>query len=363
MQFLNNIVSFSIYTIFLITLLNFVSIRRLSPSDAAITSKVSILIPMRNEERNVEGSIESAVSQHGLLDFEVLVLDDQSEDRTFDIANSLKSKFTNLRLSKGGDLPVNWLGKNYALHTLSKEATGEYLVFLDADVRLNPTAIASAIKELEARGWSYISPYPKQLVKGFLANLVQPLLQWSWFSTLPLRAAEKSLLRSTVVANGQFFIARSDAYRNSGGHIEIKGEVLDDLELARLMRKAKFRGSVVDGSRISNCQMYENGSELIAGYEKSQWRAFGGFSGAALGALFLFLTSIYPAILIVSDIQLGIFLYSLIISTRLLAAIRTDSVKWSAPLHPLAIAIWIYLIFRSILLKKKNSLYWRGRQL
>jgi Ca2+/Na+ antiporter len=109
--------------------------------------------------------------------------------------------------------------------------------------------------------------------------------------------------------------------------------------------------------------MYANSSELIAGYEKSQWRAFGNVFGAIATAIFLFLSSIYPIIILPLDLKTGLGLYLLILLSRFLSAIKTNSVKWTAPLHPLAIAIWIYLIFRSINRKRLNSLYWRGRQI
>ncbi len=320
---------------------------------------------MRNEERNVEESINSSALQIGLNDFEILVLDDQSTDRTFQLADSLaKSVKTNtIKVFSGGKLPEGWLGKNFALHSLSKQATGDYLVFLDADVRINESAISVAIQELEEQEWSYISPYPKQIGIGFLANLVQPLLQWSWFSTLVLRRAEKSLRPSTAVANGQFFIVKAVDYRICGGHEAIKDQVLDDLELARLMRKSKFNGSVVDGSKVAQCQMYTNSSELIAGYEKSQWRAFGNTLGAIIVSALLFISSIYPILILPFHFEIGLIFYLLIFFSRMLCAVRTDSIKWTAPLHPVAIALWIYLIFRSIYRKNSKSLYWRGRQI
>lgn len=365
MQVLNIISGILVSALLVISTINFISIRRLASNNSLIESKVSILIPMRNEERNVAGCLQSAVSQAGLQDFEILVLDDQSTDETFSLLNSFEktAKKNLIRVFSGEKLPDGWLGKNFALHTLAKKASGEYLVFLDADVRLDERAISVAIQELEKQEWSYISPYPRQIATGFLANLVQPLLQWSWFSTLILRRAERSLRPATAVANGQFFIVKTNDYRNSGGHAAIKEEVLDDLELARSLRRSKFSGSVVDGSKVAQCQMYTNSAELIAGYEKSQWRAFGNVFGAIAAAIFLFLSSIYPIIILPLDLKTGLGLYLLILLSRFLSAIKTNSVKWTAPLHPLAIAIWIYLIFRSINRKRLNSLYWRGRQI
>ncbi|NDA38836.1 MAG: glycosyltransferase family 2 protein, partial [Actinobacteria bacterium] len=248
-------------------------------------------------------------------------------------------------------------------HTLAAKSDAEYLVFLDADVRLDSKAISSAISLMNEQGWDYICPYPKQIASGLLAKIVQPLLQWSWFATLPLRLVENSKRTSTVVANGQFFIVKNSAYKNSGGHEAIKGEVLDDLELARSLRNSGSRGSVVDASSISTCEMYKSSRALIDGYSKSQWRAFGGTAGALLAIGFLFISSIYPFIAL-AKLETWAILSSIgLVLSRAMAALKTRSVLITAPLHPIAISIWIYLILRSLFLKRSGNLEWRGRKI
>ena len=353
--------TFLVSILFAISLFNFFSARSIRPRDSQVKSSVAILIPMRNEEINARDVVASSLAQANVSELRVLALDDFSSDQTSSILSGIRDdRFATLN---GRELPSGWLGKNFALHTLAAKSDAEYLVFLDADVRLDSKAISSAISLMNEQGWDYICPYPKQIASGLLAKIVQPLLQWSWFATLPLRLVENSKRTSTVVANGQFFIVKNSAYKNSGGHEAIKGEVLDDLELARSLRNSGSRGSVVDASSISTCEMYKSSGALIDGYSKSQWRAFGGTAGALFAIGFLFISSIYPFIAL-AKLETWAILSSIgLVLSRAMAALKTRSVLITAPLHPIAISIWIYLILRSLFLKRSGNLEWRGRKI
>lgn len=356
---MDSFILFTALILLSVSLFNFFTARNLSASPRQIAESVSILIPMRDEARNAKGVVDSALFQSGISELKVIALDDFSSDQTLEILRSIADKkFTFL---SGQTLPQGWLGKNFALNTLTQNSESHYLVFLDADVRLESEAVSSAITLMNELDWQYISPYPRQIAHGFLARTVQPLLQWSWFATLPLRFVENSSRSSTTVANGQFFIVKNSAYRACGGHEAIKEEVLDDLELARLLRGHGFRGSVVDASKVASCEMYRNSRELIRGYSKSQWRAFGGWMGALIAITFMFISSVLPALMLFKFETWAIASYLALVGSRLLAGIHTRSVIATAPLHPLAILFWIFLILRSLILKKMRKLEWRGR--
>lgn len=283
---------FLVAIISLITIFNFFSARSIRRLATPVSESVALLIPIRNEERNVRQVLASALAQIQIDNFRVRVLNDGSSDRTAEILTEVRD----LRFEEvpSQELPEGWLGKNHALQVLADNSYEEYLVFLDADVRLEKSAVADSITFMKSEGWDFISPYPRQFAKPLIAKIVQPLLQWSWFASLPLRLIERSRSTSTVVANGQFFIVRNELYKSAGGHRAIRSEVLDDIELARLLRKSGGIGSVVDGSKISSCEMYPDTRSLIEGYSKSQWRAFGGGFGALIVIAILFFSSIYP---------------------------------------------------------------------
>ena len=202
------------------------------PKPARITSRVAILIPARNEENSITSAVQSVLNQELLDQFEVVVLNDGSTDATAEKLSALTHP--KLRVINGEpELPQGWLGKNWACHRLSESVDADFLVFIDSDVTLEPLAVASAINALTENNLHLVSPYPRQLAPTLLARIVQPLLQWSWLTTVPLRTTRLSLRPSLAVANGQFLVCRADSYAASGGHKEIKSEVLDDIELLR----------------------------------------------------------------------------------------------------------------------------------
>jgi GT2 family glycosyltransferase len=164
-----------------------------------------------------------------------------------------------------------------------------------------------------------------------------------------------------AVANGQFFVVTREALSSIGGFESVKGEVLEDIELARRLWQAGFAGSVVDGSAIAHCRMYESSQELIDGYSKSLWRAFGSPVGAAVALLLMVTTSWLPLLAGILGAAWGWVAFFAISLSRLIAALRTASFWQSFLLHPLSVALLLYLVFRSFRLKRAGALTWRDR--
>lgn len=263
------------------------------PKPSQISTKVAILIPARNEEKTITAAVYSALNQTQLDDFVVVVLNDASTDATRE--KLLQFSDSRLTIINGeAEVPRGWLGKNWACHRLSESVNADFYVFIDSDVTLEPTAVSSAITTLMHNQLDLVSPYPKQVAPILLARLVQPLLQWSWLTTVPLRATRSTKRPSLAVANGQFLVCRADSYQSSGGHQAVKGEVLDDIELLRAFYRNGFTGCVIDGSDIATCQMYESNQALISGYSKSLWKAFGGPIGSFFVNLLFLFVYLYP---------------------------------------------------------------------
>ena len=163
-----------------------------------------------------------------------------------------------------------------------------------------------------------------------------------------------------VIANGQFLIVKRSAYLTSGGHKAIKGEVLDDLELARLLVRNGFKGGVAEASQVAQCHMYENRKELFNGYTKSLWRGFGSPVGALVASIYLFVTGVLPIVLALSGYREAWFGYFAVVLSRLVSTVRTRSTS-SDLLHPIAITVFIYLLALSFYKKSRGQLTWRGR--
>jgi glycosyltransferase involved in cell wall biosynthesis len=345
------------------TLLNSATMRILRTTNAKeIFETVAILIPMRNEESNAEGVLGSVYQQEFLSNLQIYVLDDQSTDSTLSILTKFRvSNPNNLEIISGANLPVDWLGKTHACQQLADQTKAKYLVFIDADVRLNPVAVSAAITSMNDYGWDFISPYPRQIAITWLEKFIQPLLQWSWLASVPLRLAQKLRIRSMTIANGQFLIVKRSAYEIAGGHSAIKNRVLDDLELARQLITTGFRGGVADASQIANCRMYSSSESLIAGYTKSLWCAFGGIPGTFLAIALLTWTGIFPLALGLSGYGIGWIAFVAIWISRLISAFRTRSSTATAFLHPISTLLLIGLIILSWVGKFRGELSWRGR--
>ena len=233
------------------------------------------------------------------------------------------------------------------------------MVFLDADVRLTENAVASTINKMGS--WAFISPYPKQLSIGIPEKIFQPLLHWSWLASVPLFIAQKFGIKSMSVANGQFFVVNKAAYELCGGHEKIKDEVLDDLALARSLLSAKFKGGVVEGSQIATCTMYANFSQLIQGYQKSLWKAFGGFVGNIFALALLISTGVISFVAAVGGSKFAALSFIFIYLSRIISSIRSGESTSTAIAHPIAVLIFTYINFKSWIGKVRGNLIWRDR--
>jgi glycosyltransferase involved in cell wall biosynthesis len=338
-----------------LVIFNSLTIRVIKNSPTKVSGSVSVLIPMRNEEENVKGCLSSVLAQKGLDTLEVIAIDDGSTDNT---SNEVKA-FPSVELISGEKLPDKWLGKLWACQQLAEKSSGDYLVFVDADVRLSDYAVANSISKMG--NWDFISPYPRQLTSGFVQKIFQPLLQWSWLSSVPLLIAQKYSIKSMAVANGQFLIIKRDAYFKSGAHAGIKTEVLDDLMLARNLLKHGYKGGVAEASNIATCHMYKNKMELFKGYQKSLWKAFGSVPGTILAIALLIVTGILPIISTALGSTSGLAAFGLITLSRMISSLRTGSLPNSAIFHPLAILMLLGLILFSWYGKITNTITWRDR--
>ena len=342
----------------LITILNVFSI--VTPrSGGQITQKVSVLVPLRDEEENAVAIVETLAAQENLSDAEFLILNDNSTDKTYDLVTATVRGDSRFKILQGSALPDGWLGKPWALEQLSQSARGEMLICIDADVRLSKTAIAAAVDSMHKHSLDFFSPYPSQVARTFGERMIQPLLQWSWLSSVPLAIAKRSSNPSFAVANGQFFVVTKTALLQSGGYTSIKNEVLDDMQMARVLLRNKFRGTVGNGALIAQCHMYSSWSELRNGYAKSLWKGFGGVFGSIIAIALLVLTGIIPIISAAMGSPLGWFAFEAVLVSRLISAKITRANLFDALLHPISSALLIYLIVYSWLMR--GRIQWKGR--
>ncbi len=351
-------------------------LRRPVAPGGPVAAAVAVLIPARDEAGRIGATVASALAQHNVPALTVTVLDDASGDGTAAVARAAGAGDPRLTVrSETVDPPPGWLGKPFACQRLADAASGEVLVFLDADVVLEPDAIAAAIGTLRATQADFVSPWPQQVSRGALARLVQPMQQWSWATTLPVPLVAESRRASLAAANGQFLVIRNDAYRAVGGHRAVADCVLEDIELARAMKRAGRRTVLCDGSELASCRMYDSAAELRAGYRKSLWAAFGPRSaplwlraGSAVGAWSLLAAAylVPPAAVLVgpdtATRALGLIGYTAGVANRAVVARRTGSAVWpDSAAHPLSILLFIGLSADSLAAHARGRTRWKGR--
>jgi glycosyltransferase involved in cell wall biosynthesis len=342
-----------------LSLLNFLTIRKPEAAQA-ISESVVVLLPMRNEAGNVARVITELATQENLSNYTLVVIDDNSEDETLSIAQSLQSQ--QIAIVQAPLPPAGWIGKVNALQAGLESKyveDADFIISVDADVSFKKDSIARAVATLKRHNLDFISPYPRQIALTWSERLIQPLLQWSWMSTLLLRGAEKFPMKSTVVCNGQFLAMRADSLRSIGGFTAVATHVLDDIELGRAFVDGGFKGAVIDGSSIASTRMYSSFSELCAGYGKSLNRAFGSLPGSIVAAIFMVATGVLPLLYALDGDLLAIAALIAIIATRLISAISSGSRIRDSFLHPASVAIFIYLLYFSW--SNRGKTQWKGR--
>jgi cellulose synthase/poly-beta-1,6-N-acetylglucosamine synthase-like glycosyltransferase len=327
------------------------------PTATRTDARVSVLLPVRDEAPRVAACVRSLLGQTG-VDLEVVVLDDGSTDGTADVVREVAQGDPRLRVLTGRPLRRGWLGKPHACAQLAEAAarTSDVLVFVDADVVLAPHAVAATVALLEDTRLDLLSPYPRQSAPG-ATRLVQPLLQWSWLTFLPLRLAERSPRPSLSAANGQLLAVRRAAYDRVGGHAAVAQDVVEDVALLRALKRSGGTGGVCDGTALATTRMYASWGELVDGYTKSLWTLPLPTVGL-LVALY-----VVPPLAALRGSRAGALGYVAGVAGRVVAARRTGGSAVDSLVHPVSMALFAGLAVRSRVARRRGTLTWKGRQL
>lgn len=348
------------------TAYNLRELRRPAPVTADLDEPVSVIIPARNEIAHIEATVRSVLAQQRVPNLQVIVLDDGSTDGTAEVLASIEDSRLLVITMPDAELPQGWLGKPYACYRASTMASGEILVFVDADVLLEPDAVASTAEHLIREGMSLVSPYPRQLAGTWLEQLVQPLVTWSWAATMPLGWARRTQRPSLSAANGQFIAMTANAYRRLDGHCAVKGEVIEDVALMRAVKRDGGLTETMDGSQIAQCRMYEGTPAVVDGYSKSLWAAFNGPVGSVAVNALLVGAFVVPAVGMITSRdgatrRIGALGYAAGVLSRALVAHRTGDSRAAAAAQPVSIAAFTALNMISWRRHLRGTASWKGR--
>jgi len=350
------------------------NLRALMPppkADGADTVLVSVCIPCRDEERNIEAVVRSVLaSDHTQL--EVLVYDDESTDCTGEILRRLASDDARVRIVPSVRLPAGWVGKQHACHRLARAARGDWLLFIDADVRLEPEAIGRAFAFASESRAKLVSTFPCQITGTAGESLIVPMIFYLLIGYLPFKRMRTTLSPSASAACGQFILAERTAYFKAGGHAAIRGSMHDGVKLPRLFRKAGHKTDLFDGTTLCQVRMYTGFGQTWRGFAKNAYEGLGSIG------LLVFLTLLhlavhllpwilFPVLLVLGDAGPALALAAIVIllqmAQRLLLTHRFGHSAALAPLHPVSIALLTMIQWHSYVLHRNAGRFWKGRTL
>lgn len=356
-----------------IQLLNLLELPPLPPP-AEGGPKVSVLVPARDEERSVEGCLRSLLRQE-YHDFELLVLDDGSTDRTPSILRRLERESKGrLRVLRGEALAEGWHGKSWACRQLADAASGELLLFTDADTLHEPGSLARAVRAIgEGRG-DMLSLTPRQELGSFPERLVVPLVNVVLMSYLPLRLVRASRNPAFCFANGQFILFRRSFYERIGGHEAVRRALVEDVWLCQAVKRAGGRVLSFNGTDALSCRMYRNFREVWEGFSKNVYAGLGGSTPGLLAFVLLtFALHLAPWGFLVHGLMAGeygaagfllpLLQISVVLLGRMLVARRFAEPPSLAFLDPLARGLFIAISLNSLLQARfGGGALWKGRR-
>jgi hypothetical protein len=331
---------------------------------------VSVCIPARNEAKSIGSALSSLLaSQHDV--YEVLVLDDHSEDDTPKIVADWMKKSDRVKLLQSHPLPEGWNGKQHACWQLANSAQYEFLLFLDADVRLSPDALTRILAEQSVRDVSLLSGFPAQETGTFSEKLLIPMMHYVLLCYLPMDRMRASTDPGFAAGCGQLFLAKKSDYFACEGHSAIRSSRHDGIKLPRAFRKAGMHTDLFDATDLATCRMYETFGQVQRGLLKNATegianaRLIGPFTVLLLGGTILPIALFATGWLQAWSPILLIFLALLCILSwvpRGISAAKFRQSPLGASCHPIAIVWFVGLqwiaLTRGILGMKTR---WRGR--
>jgi glycosyltransferase involved in cell wall biosynthesis len=345
---------------FSVTVFNFLSNPKLPRSLKHYNEKVSILIPARNEGDNILHLLQSILDQD-YTNYEVIVLDDQSEDNTFSVVEDFTVRNPQFKIVKGKNLAQGWLGKNYACHQLSELASGNYLLFLDADEIIKKGLSNSLIYRMDVGKLSLLSLFTNQQMLTVSERLTVPLMHFILLNLLPLRLVKLSANPAFSAASGQCMFFLASNYHENKWHQRVKDKVVEDIEIMKLVKQDQFKAEALLANGLIYCRMYKNLTESLNGFSKNLLAGFG--NNIIILLLYLLLVIAGPVILITNfNINLIVLPLTLIILSRIMISFLSgQNVILNLILHPFQMLFFLLISIISIKKYIFKTGTWKGR--
>ena len=321
---------------------------------------VSILIPARNEEKSIHNILRD-ISFQNYHNYEVIVFDDESTDRTIEIVTEYLKHDLNVRLIASKGLPNGWLGKNYACHSLALEAKGDYYMFVDADVRIKGNIINKTLHFTQKQALDLVSIFPKQILKSWGEWATVPIMNYILLTLLPLILVRKINLSSVAAANGQYMFFDARSYRNLLPHEAMKSEKVEDIKIARYYKQKGKKIACLASEADVRCKMYNSYTESVNGFSKNVTTFFGGSTLLAFSFWTITTVGFIPIFLIYDTKGLIFYIVTILIIRFLVSLTSKQSVYKNIIYLLLQLVSLGLMIAKSIQHKLKKEHIWKGR--
>jgi len=347
----------------LVALVNYLSFAYL-PQQTSLTKEpfVSILIPVRDEEENI-GRLLEQLSNIAYANLEIMVYNDHSSDETESIIQHWVAIQPRIKIINGQQLPQGWLGKNHACNQLSRAATGDILLFLDADVSIKKDFIKRSIHHFQKDELQLLSIFPKQIVKTLGEKISVPLMNWILLSLLPLQLIRKSKNQAFSAANGQFMMFNATTYKTIWPHEKCKSQKVEDMAIIKLYKQKGLASDTRLGDSDISCRMYDGLDAAVEGFTKNIFQFFGNSIFATVS--FGIVTTLAPFIIYYT---MGFDWFITYIAGVVLIRIFVSLASQQSVVQNLILAFPQHLVFLGIITQglinsKQKKILWKGRNI
>jgi chlorobactene glucosyltransferase len=336
-----------------------------------VAPELSIVVPARNEARQIEQCVRSLLAQD-YPHFEVIVVDDRSHDDTAAIVSRIAAEDPRVQLIRGEPLPPGWVGKPWALHQGAQRARGEWLLFTDADTIHEPNAATASLVYARARNLDVLSVLTEQVMVGAAERMLLPSILWIIAFSIGSLDAINDPANQSALFNGQYILVLRPVYNAIGGHAAVHGEIAEDLELARLFKRdGRFRSALVGASGLVRVRMYRSLGEIWEGFVKNFWVAARDQQTlAAIGIVLLACISPLTPVALVVALLLHAWVAALVLAFAICATVagawpgmyRLGLGLASSLYLPIGIAVVVAIFITSIVRHARGGVTWRGRR-
>jgi hypothetical protein len=337
---------------------------------------VSVCIPARNEEKNIEACVQGVLAQSH-ANVQVLIYNDQSTDKTGEIVNRLIAQDARVKVVPTKPLPDGWNGKQFGCDNMGRTGDGSWLLFTDADVRFAPDALASALSMAAKLNADLVSTFPKQITGTLSEKLTVPMIFFILLSYLPFPRMRTSKDPSASAACGQFILVRKAAYLKAGGHAAFRASMHDGVKMPREVRKAGFRTDLFDGTDVCSVRMYDGFGQVWRGFSKNAFEGLGSIGLLGFITVVHALAHVLPWVVIVwegliaarvidglhdrSSVAFALTAIAANLVQRSMLSLRFKQGWLTVLLHPLCVVIMTTIQWNSWLWHVRGKRAWKGR--